>query len=202
MDKKQSIIVGMIIVFVLILGIGFLIIKNRTTPLIGPVVKETETPKLATWEDPAGFSFAYPEEVEIDSHEEDTENYAHLELVASEHSGKILIWMKGTAYSEIEEWVKEEVGEKGQILDTELNGEPAKKIAYSEPEKLVVAAIDIDALILIELYPDEEGYWQEVFNQILDSFTYIPLEGEEAAAPETTGGGGGGIIYETEEVIE
>lgn len=210
MEKNRLFIAGILVVLVLAGGIIVFKIKKSRAPLVGPVVQETESPKLTTWEDPAGFSFSYPEEVEIDSHEEDTENYAHLELTSPGRFGNVQVWVKETDYSEIEDWVDEEVGlpagkagEEEQIFDTELGGEPAKKIAYSDPEKLVTAAIDVDALVLIEMTPDEEGYWQDVYNQILDSFAFIPLEGEEAAAPETTSGGGDeGVVWETEEVIE
>lgn len=205
MEKSRLFIIGIVIVLILAGGIIVFKIKKSRAPLVGPVVQETESPKLTTWEDPAGFSFSYPEEVEIDPHEEDTENYAHLELTSPGRSGNVQVWVKETDYSEIEEWVDEEVGEEEQIFDSELSGEPAKKIAYSDPEKLVTAAIDVDALVLIEMTPDEESYWQDVYNQILGSFAFIPLEGEEAVSPSTTeggGGGGGGIIYEAEEVIE
>lgn len=203
MDKKNRLLV-VIIIIVFVSGLGLIIykVKQSTSPLVGPIVKENEAPKLITWEDPAGFSFSYPQKIEIDPHEEDKENYAHLELTSLGHSGKIMIWVKETDYLEIEDWAEEEVIDGVQVFDTELGGEPAKKIAYTEPEKLVVAAIDVDALVLIEMFPDEESYWQKIYNQILDSFTFIPLEGEEAPAPATTGGGDEGIIWEAEEVIE
>ena len=204
MDKKGRLVtIGIVIILVLAGGIIVFKIKKSRLPLVGPIVQETETPELTTWEDPAGFSFSYPEEIEIDPHEEDTENYAHLELTSSGRSGNIQVWVKETDYSDTEDWVEEEVGEKEQVFDTELDGEPAKKVAYTDPERLVVVAIDVDALVLIEMTPDEEGYWQEIYNQILSSFTFIPLEGEEGVVPETTSGGGDeGIIWEAEEVIE
>lgn len=201
--KKRLLIIGIVIILVLTGGVIVVKVKKSRSLLVGPIVQETEAPKMTTWEDPAGFSFSYPEEVKINPHEEDTENYAHLELTATGHSGKVVLLVKETDYSEIEDWAGEEVEKGEQVFDTELGGEPAKKIAYSDPEKLVTAAIDVDALVLIEMTPDEEGYWQGVYSQILDSFTFIPLEGEEVAAPETTGGSGdAGVIWEAEEVIE
>ena len=206
MNKKSIMIVAGVLAVLLIIGGGVWFLRSRrTSSLISPAGElgpEAEV-KLATWEDQAGFSFSYPENIEIDPHEEDTENYAHLELT-SDHPGEIIIWCQDTTYADIEDWAEEELEEEGQVFDTELGGEPAKKVAYLEPKKMVTATIDVDALVLIEMLPDEEGYWQGVHDQILSSFVFIPLEGEEAVAPGPWEGegGAGGIIVEPEEVIE
>lgn len=195
-------IIGGVIVLLLpaiIIAIRIKKSSSIVSPVTGPTV-ESEV-KLTTWEDPAGFSFSYPDNIAIDPHEEDKENYAHLELTSpSDSEGKIIIWVKETDYTDIEDWV-EEASRDVQVLDTELDGEPAKKIAYSDPQKLVTAAIDIDALVLIEMTPDDQDYWQAVYDQILKSFTFIPLEGEVTTAPAPVESSGG-IIEELEEVIE
>lgn len=217
--NKKFLIIGGMVGFLLILGVAILLVSQKSSFLLSPIVSDEkavgeEAVKLMTWEDPAGFSFTYPENIEIDPHEEDEENYAHLELTSSSHSGRIIIWVKDNNYTDIEKWASQEATEGGQIFDTELGGEPAKKIAYVEPAKLVTVTIDVDALVLIEMIPDGEGYWQEVYDQVIDSFAFIPLEGEPAFAgasagkeavapgPWEGGGGAGGIIEEAEEVIE
>lgn len=206
--RKLIIVVGLVAIALLILAIGIMFFRLRKlSPLLSPLTQEApevEMTQLVTWEDPAGFSFSYPENIKIDPHEGDTENYSHLELTNPDYSGNILIWVKDTNYLTIEDWVEEEVGEGAQVFDTELGGEPAKKVAFTEPGKLITATIDVDALVLVEMVPDEEGYWQEIYNQILSSFTFIPLGGEEAIAPGPWegAGGAGGIIEEPEEVIE
>jgi hypothetical protein len=196
--------VGLIII-VLVVGGAILIWRfQKIGPLVTPIGEQTEEAEALAWEDQAGFSFLYPEEIEIDPHEEDAESYAHLELTSADHPGRILIWVKETDYQDIGSWADEEASPGGQILDTQLGEESAKKIAYSDPEKLVVAAIDVDALVLLEMEPGEEGYWQEIFDQILESFAFIPIEGEEVAEPAEDGGAsaGSGVIWEVEEVIE
>lgn len=209
-DKKKYILIITVGLVILSSVAGVIFLKFKRQPsLIKPVITEEqkdsiEEPKLLTWEDPAGFSFAHPENIEIDPHEEDEENYAHLELTSPDHPGGIAIWLKDTDYTKIEDWADRESSDSGQVLDTELGGEPAKKIAYNEPKKLVTATLDVDALVLIEMTPDEEGYWQGIYEKIASSFTLIPLEGEDPLAPgpwEGTGGGGG-IVEEAEEVIE
>ncbi|MBL7150769.1 hypothetical protein ISS86_02475 [Candidatus Microgenomates bacterium] len=204
-NKKLLIILAV----VLVLSIAAIIIfksKQKTgidTPLDSPTVESSSVAKLTVWDDPAGFSFSYPEEIEIDPHSEDEENYAHLELIlSSEPGGRIIIWVKESDFTDIEDWAEATAG--GQIFDTELDAEPAKKIAYSEPTKLVTAAIDVDALVLIEMIPDKKGYWQKVYDKILSSFKFIPLEGEETAPvqAEPAEPASANIIEEAEEMIE
>lgn len=207
MKKKILVIAIPSLATLLVVGIWLFFFRFKSqSSLVSPLspAKEEEAVEWLVWEDPAGFSFSYPKNIQINSHEEDKENYAHLEMTASEHPGNVIIWLKDTQYTKLEDWVKAEATQGGQVFDTELGGEPAKKIVSTQPNRLVVAAIDVDALLLIEMTPDEEGYWQETLNQILSSFTYLPLEGEEAIAPATggSGGGGGGIVEEAEEVIE
>ena len=205
MNKKTLIIAILIIAFILAGVIVWQLKKNSSliNPTTGPSVESSSAVKLTLWEDAAGFSFSYPEDIRIDHHEEDEENYAHLELTTPLHEGKIIILVKETEYVDIETW-SEETNIEAQVLDTELGAKPAKKMAYTDPQKIVTAAVDVDALVLIEMIPDKEGYWSKVYDQILKSFTFIPLEGEASSAETSEGQGGAGanIIEEAEEVIE
>ena len=179
------------------------VVRLKKQSILSPL-GETPTQKaqLPSWEDPAGFKFSYPDGIKINPHEEDTANYAHLELTASEHSGGILIWMKDTNYKDLEDWTKKEATGGAQVFDSELGGKPAKKVAYVSPQKLVVAAIDVDVLVLVEVSLDEEGYWQGVSDQILSSFEFIPLGGEPTSTAPGSRQGGGGVIEEEEEIVE
>jgi hypothetical protein len=115
--------------------------------------------------------------------------------------------MKDTNYKTVEEWASFDFAQdksSGQVFDSELGGKLAKKIAYMSPKKLVVAAIDVDVLVLIEVMP-EDNWWEDVYNQILLSFEFTPLAGEPTSAapgPWEGTGGGGGVIEEEEEVVE
>jgi len=215
-QKKLVIILAGVGIF-LLLGLGgFFLYRRSTASILDPGVGGTEAPvkvEVKQWQDPAGFSFEYPGNLIIDPHEEDEENYAHLELTSTEYPGRILIWMKDTTFKTISDWVKGGLEEGVQVLDTELSGEPAKKAAFTDPERLIVAAIDVDVLVLIEMEPGGEDEsreasikgWQTINDQILSSFEFIPLEGEEAApgasAPQA-GSAGPVIIEEAEEIIE
>lgn len=203
--KKNWLVAG-IAIGLIILTVGVVaIVRLKKQSILSPL-GETPTQKaqLSSWEDPAGFKFSYPAEVKIDPHEEDTLNYAHLELTTTNHSGGILIWMKDTNYKDLEDWTKKEATGGAQVFDSELGGKPAKKIAYMSPKKLVVATIDVDVLVLVEVSLDEEGYWQGVSDQILSSFEFIPLEGEARPTSTAPGSrqGGGGVIEEEEEIVE
>ena len=203
--KKNWLVAG-IAIGLIILTVGVVaVVRLKKQSILSPL-GETPTQKaqLLTWEDPAGFKFSYPDGIKINPHEEDTANYAHLELTSTGHSGGILIWMKDTNYKDLEDWTKKEATGGAQVFDSELGGKPAKKVAYVSPQKLVVATIDVDVLVLVEVSLDEEGYWQGVYEEILSSFEFIPLGGE--ARPTSTapgpGQGGGGVIEEEEEIVE
>ena len=206
MQKKNWLVLGLILGIILIGGGIFLVFNplERSSSLINPLNQEKEA-NLKTWEDPAGFKFNYPEEIEIDNHQEDEENYAHLELTEKNHPGKILIWMKDKVEKNLEAWVANQEGDP-QVLDSELAGQPAKKLAFASPQKMVTAAFDQEVIIIIEVFPEDE-WWNETYEQILDSFELIPLAGEDKStvkAPGAWQGSGGetGIIDEGEEIVE
>ena len=204
--KKNWLVAGIAIGLIILTVGAVAVVRLKKQSVVSPL-GETPTQKaqLPSWEDPAGFKFSYPDGIKINPHEEDTVNYAHLELTSTDHSGEILIWMKDTNYKDLEDWAKKEATGGAQVFDSELGGKTAKKIAYVSPKKLVVATIDVDVLVLVEVSLDEEGYWQGVSDQILSSFEFIPLEGEPtSAAPGAWegAGGGGGVIEEEEEIVE
>jgi len=178
--------------------------QKPSSNLVNPLSSPTQTEaKLTIWQDPAGFKFSYPEDIKIDDHPEDEENYAHLELTSVSHPGSILVWMKDTDYKTIEDWAKNQ-GNDVQIFDSELGGKPAKKVAYFNPQKLTTATIDVDVLVLVELVSDDE-WWAKTYNQILSSFEFIPLQGEITPSQTSASSGqenGGGVIDEGEETVE
>ena len=206
MSKKLIIILVSFFGTAIIVAIGWFLYQSKSDDgLVSPLGKQEEKEEfsLIDWEDPAGFKFAYPDVLEIDPHEEDEENYAHLELTSQDHPGSNLIWMKDTDYENLDEWLEGEQIET-LVFDSELGGESAKKITYNEPRKLITAAIDVDVLVLIEVMP-EDNWWEEVANQILDSFEFILLASEQDQTPQPAANNsytGSGIIEEPEEIFE
>ena len=206
MQKKNWLVLGLILIVILLIGVVFLIFNpfNKSSSLLSPLSSSKEETNLKTWEDPAGFKFSYPEGIEIDNHEEDEKNYAYLELTHQNYSGKILVWMKDKVEKNLDDWVANQEGNP-QVFDSELAGQPAKKMAFSSPKKLAIAAFDHEVVILVEVFPENE-WWDETYQQVIDSFELIPLAGEDKSAINAPGawqgGGDFGIIDEGEEIIE
>ncbi|MCJ7786821.1 hypothetical protein MUP06_01215 [Patescibacteria group bacterium] len=209
MKKRLLITLGILVL--LLAGGGlyyFKFYQKSSSSLINPLTNQNQSEaKLLTWEDPAGFKFSYPEEIKINNHPEDEENYAHLELTSDSHQGSILVWMKDTNYKTIEDWAKKDPSaSSGQVFDSDLGGAPAKKVASLNPKKLTTATVDVDVLVLVEL-TSEETWWNETYNQILSSFEFISLQGEKISTPAKVSGSSGqtsegGIIDEGEEIVE
>lgn len=183
-----------IILFILILGlIAGAVFFFRPKPQIRPEVTPTPTPdaliQQKTWTDPAGFSLQYPEGIVINPHEEDNLNYAHLELMHPDHTGSLIVWVKDTSSADVNAWVKtEKAFSGGNIIDSTLGGEPAKKVLLQEPlPKIFTGSIYDELLFMIEADLADREYWQNVHDGIVTSFTFIPLDGEQpaqAAAPD------------------
>jgi len=209
--EKNKVLIGALAALLVFGLIGaFFVLKKKRGEMISPFSeesKEEEKVEFLLWDDEAGFTFEYPEGLYIDDHPEDMENYAHLNITSTkETEGQISILVNDSPTKTIDEWVEEEEKQvsEASIIDTILAGEPAKKLLFDEPKRVLIAAIDpYEGLFLLELQPGGEDYWQKVFDQIVSSFAFKPLSEEEEEVLEETGGGGGGnVVYEEEETIE
>jgi len=151
----------------------------------------TPTPKvdLLTWDDPAGFSFQYPKGLEVNAHEEDTVNYAHVELTNPEYKGSIVIWGKDTTATTIAQWLKNEKSLKDAVsIDTTLGGNEAKKVALKGPKiKQIIATLDEDILVMIEMDLEDQKFWQQVGDMIAGSFTFTNSQKENATDNASSG---------------
>ena len=181
--------------------------KETTSPLGAQDKKEEFNFKWKLWEDPAGFSFEYPEEIEIDIHVEDESNYSFLTLSSNDRKGKIDIICNDSQYKDIEEWVKEDsLVKMGSGLETQIASISAQKAALGDGRE-IAGFIDLDEVIYtIDKTPEDEiDYWQGIYNHILSSFKLIPLKGEtEEQFSEWLGGfdTGGMDVVESVEIIE
>jgi hypothetical protein len=209
MRGKKWLILVLVFGAVLIGGGLFLIFNpfSDRSSLVSPLGTENQenNEALKTWDDPAGFKFSYFEGIETNNHEEDEENYAHLELTSPDHPGKILVWMKDKVEKTLDDWVANQEGSP-QVFDSELGGQPAKKMAFLSPKKMMTAAFDQEVVIIIEVFPEDE-WWDKTYEQIIESFELVPLEKEDKAKVNAPGawegsGGDAGIIDEGEEIVE
>ncbi len=173
------------------------------TPTFTPI-------ELATWSDPAGFTFQYPKDVDINSHDEDKVNYAHVELTHKNHPGSVIVWMKdlpagqaGLPVPDLAGWIKKETRFVGaSVLDTTLSGQPAKKVLVSDPAKMIiVGAIDVDVLVTVEGLLTDDTYWSFVHKGTVDSFVFSQSGANTDSAPASSGDSGDSAVSE-EEVLE
>lgn len=163
-----------------------------------PVVIEEKT----TWDDQSGFTIQYPKSLNLNPHDEDKENYAHLELTSATHSGNLIVWAKDTAATSLEDFVK--IKKLEGAIDTTLGSETAKKVLDPNTKQIVISTIKNGFLYQVEVNPQDQKYWNPVFNDISSSFQFKNEEktGNSQVQPETAGEGQGENIGGDEEVIE
>lgn len=174
MKSKFSIVLFVVLFIIgLIGGYYFFISKNYISPVntaqISPTAIEEKPEELATWTDQSEISFQYPKSVTINPHDEDTQNYAHLELSSLQHPGKMLVWVQDAPVNNLDAWVKLQKGEN--VVDTTLAGEKAKKLlVVSDSKKTVITTLKDGYLYEIEVYA-EDPYWDYVYDIVSQSFT-------------------------------
>lgn len=142
------------------------------------VVAPTPTPaQLLTWNDPNGFIFQYPEGLSVNKHDEDKENYAHIEFTHPDHPGTLIVWGKDapSKVTDAESWVKGDSRFSGaSVLDTEMGGQPAKKVMVTgTPQVLVVGAVYDGIVWSVEATLEDPEFWTNTLTSITNSFTFV-----------------------------
>ncbi len=153
---------------------------------------------MVTWTDEAGFSFQYPKVLVTNKHEEDNQNYAHVELTHKNHPGNIIIWVKDLpkGVTDVASWVKlEKAFAGGTVIDSTLGGEPAKKIIVGD--LLTVGTVSENLLFSVEATMTDKEYWSGVFDSVSTSFAFVT---EESSSSQQ--GAPGGADVDEEEVVE
>lgn len=174
MSKKVLFIVLLLVLT--IAGAGYYF-WNKGKKVSLPDTVQTEispTPILSLWDDPAQFTFQYPEGIIIDAHPENKVDYAQVELKATNHPGGVVVWSKDTTATTVDDFIKQE--KIDTALDTTLGGIPAKKY-YSGADKslLSVATIQYGNLYLIETDLEDGSYWTKISDMLLSSFQFKEL---------------------------
>lgn len=196
---KKSIVIAIVVGILVGIGVGgtYLLTRKKSSVTPAPAQQETQT-KLLEWKDPNGFSFQYPDGVTVDKHNEDKENYAHIEITHSANPGSVIVWGKDTIVADVAAWVKtEKAFRDGSIVDTTLGGQPAKKILLSTPtNKIIIGTIFDELLWYVEVEPGEGDYWKKTFDTLVQSFTFTPLPVESDSS------GYDDVAVDEEEVVE
>lgn len=208
--KKRIFITLVIVIVVLMLLLGTYLRYRVITRVVNPAsdFQPTLIPseELATWVDQSEFSFQYPNSLKLDPHDEDQENYAHVELTSATHAGNLIVWTKDTAAENIDDWIKQ--AKIQGAIDSLLGGEPAKKVlTTSEPKKLTISAIRDGYLYQIETDLSDLDFWNKAYNTVSSTFKFASLLDEDkgesiqeqSPISQTYDDG---EIFEEEEIIE
>lgn len=210
MDRKKTLFIICGITFVLLTIILVIFLRFRfTSQNISTASSIQPTPiveELATWIDQSGFTFKYPKSLKLNPHEEDQENYAHVELVSPTHAGNLIVWTKDTSTEDINGWLKQKKIQNA--IESQLGGEKAMKVLENgDFKKLITSTIYNGYLYQIEANLKEEDYWNNIFNLVNSSFKFVqptdsPDEKMQGAQDYSDQNLGEDISDEGEEVIE
>jgi hypothetical protein len=181
MKKSWLIVLGALGLGIIGAGTYLLITSGKTESPKAEVVQEAAPkPQLLTWDDPAGFTFSYPDGVVINKHDEDIQNYAHIEMTNSAHPGALTIWAKDlpSGVTDTASWIKKDASLAAQVaFDTTLGSIEAKKILITSPaKKMVVGTVTDGLLFYIESTLADEAYWQQAINTVTGSFVFKPVD--------------------------
>lgn len=180
--------------------------KNTSDSPVSPGGEPTPTtaPKLITWDDPAGFTMQYPEGLTIDKHDEDTVNYAHVELADEAHPGGLTVWVTDLPRGVMDtvSWGKKVSTPSSAIsFDTTLGDQPAQKILIADtPKKVMVGVVWDGVLWYIEANLADDAYWQSVYDTVTSSFVFKPLP--ESVVGTGAGSGASEQMFDEEEALE
>lgn len=204
--KKPIILILLGGLIVGLLGAGGYLYFSKSTQspeITGINPAPTAAPKLRTWDDPAGFTFQYPEGLTVNKHDEDKVNYAHVELTDSSHPGSLVVWAKDLSrgVTDTASWGKKAATPSSALsFDTTLGGQLAQKIMISGTPKVVtVGAVWDGVLWYVEATFSDEPYWQSVYDTVTNSFAFKPLP---TSKDIYTGNAVSGDVVDEEEILE
>lgn len=207
MNNKVA-VAAVLAVAIIVGGGGGLFVLSRQKNSVAPVVETQPTPtpivELTTWKDQSEYSFQYPKDLILNPHEEDQENYSHIELTSSSHPGNIISWTKDTTAKDIESWVKQQ--KISSALDTTLGNISAKKVLGTDTTAMTITTVKDGYLYQIEANLADAGYWNPILDTIVSSYAFtgnLPAaDGQSAQSAPAVDSVSSDVEYEGEEIIE
>lgn len=182
-NKKVAITIFGLLFLVIIAAASYKVFLRPT--VVSPISDSTlPTPTivepLTLWQDQSEFSFKYPMSLQLNPHEEDKDNYAHVELSSATHSGNIVVWAQDTKSTDNDDWIK---AEKIQgAIDTTLASLPAKKfLSGDNPKILTTVVIRNGYLYKIETKLEEADFWNKVYDTVSSAFTFTSDSSDKTA---------------------
>lgn len=174
LNKKVVIIssVLILIVFIAVFYTKFFLQPTVVSPISDSILPTpTVIEPITLWQDQSEFSFRYPASLKLDPHEEDKENYSHVELTSATYSGNLIVWTQDTKASDNDDWIKKEKIQGA--IDTTLASFPAKKfLSGNEPKTLNTIVIRNGYLYKIEANISGSDFWKKVFDTVTSSFAF------------------------------
>lgn len=210
MSKKLIITIVAVLSALLLVGGGVIFFYTRTQESSEKsnqgLEKASGTPeiiayKLLPYEDEAGFSFDYPDNLGIIEKEvSDSSVYSSLELSSKNFPGeKIIVRISDTASKNSSGWL-EDNPPAGTLVTSEeitLDGMKGRDYIFTEPDRNLTIIVDSGILYYFEA-PRDDNYWTKALDEVKTSFKLV--EEKNTASVQTTGGSS--IIEEEEEIIQ
>jgi hypothetical protein len=202
---KKTVLLGLVGFIIIASGIWWFWPHQKiSTGLNNPLSKKEITPSetMIDYQDPSGFSFAYPDNISITNHltEEnvDPTAYADLQLYSKDKSGSLSLRITDTTQSTLSAWLKDNnIAENNQPQSTMLGSLPAWQVKTND--HLLLGAIDHGVLFTLEMPLIEQSFWQPIYDKVVNNFSFIAPETVSASGSTS---GGDEILFEGEEVVE
>ncbi len=202
---KKTVLLGLVGFIIIASGIWWFWPHQKiSTRLNNPLSKKEITPSetMIDYQDPSGFSFAYPDNISITNHltEEnaDPTAYADLQLYSKDKSGSLSLRITDTTQSTLSAWLKDNnIAENNQPQSTMLGLLPAWQVKTND--HLLLGAIDHGVLFTLEMPLIEQSFWQPIYDKVVNNFSFIAPETVSASGSTS---GDDEILFEGEEVVE
>lgn len=200
-------------IFAVLASVAFYLLKPKSTvsPIssVNPPTKVTDilenmpSEQLKEYLDDSGFSFNYPNDVQISKKEiSDNITYANLELTSSKAKGSITIKIADTKLKSVDDWFLENKISTLSAIKKDIKIGDILGQEVTVANKLMAATLDQGILFTIEVDHQNQKYWQTVYDTIASSFNFVPqqtkIETETAPLEDSSGSD---VILE-EETIE
>lgn len=177
--------------------------KNSLTAsvTVTPTIKIPSN-TLKEHSDPSGFTFSFPEDVEIKNNQKnDNSIYSNLVLTSNVATGSVDILVSDTKYKSADAWKKD-----NKALTSGLEIKDAKLgdltgISFIDGKKLTQLVFDQGIQFKIEVdFQNENKYWENVYNSITSSFSFASSSNTSTGVSSDSSDSD--VIYDGEEVIE
>jgi hypothetical protein len=221
MNKKRIGLIALIAFLVIGFVVLFVFLNNQQNEKATQKTLPTPTPvdmspssQTKQYKDAAGFEFSYPEDVTVETQEnESTTDYSNLKLTSSSVNGDINISVRETASKTLEDYLKSIKvipGERGMAPPTEetkLAEKDAMTVTVGQGERITYMVDEGILFIIHTTIPDkqDEPYWKAVHEKVISSFAFVTPEettvesgGNSAPAPAADDE----VEFEGEETIE